>query len=79
MSRSEPMTYQRAATGVVRGRIRLRQAGEEIRLALDVLQHGNGSWPTEAADPAELRPELEGLLAGLSELERRVRDAGRRW
>ena len=78
MPRPEPMTYQRGATGIVRGRLRLTQAGEELRIALAVLD-GTDGGRRSGAMRTDLRPSIERLLARVAELERTAAEVGRRW
>lgn len=80
---TSPLTINRAATAVVRSRIHLEGAEEEVRLALRILTEG--SMDPSHVDPAErlaLMQRLEqylGRLHALQEMSRTVWERRTSW
>lgn len=78
MERPVPLTYNRAATAVVRSRIYLERAREEAQLALEILAQMDGTVPLQPTDPPErllLMRKLERYLDGLSAMQAAVPEA----
>lgn len=68
--RRVPMTYDRAATELIRCRRHLQTARESLEVALEIFERLNGNLEGSPA------ASLEGVLGGLEEAEATLRSAG---
>lgn len=80
---TSPLTINRAATALVRSRIHLEGAEEELRLALRIVTEGPlDSAPLDASERLALMQRLEeylGRLSALREMSGAVWDRGPSW
>lgn len=80
---SSPLTMNRAATAVVRSRILLEGAEEELRLALRILREGPvDPSPLDLPERLALMRRLEQHIArlqALHEMSRSIWDRGASW
>lgn len=76
-----PVTYNRAATAVVRSRIYLERAQEEARLALEILSQMEDATPPTSVDAngdrLDLMRRLERYLDHLAAMRNAVPQVGR--
>jgi hypothetical protein len=76
MNRAVPMTFNRAATAFVRSRRLIEQAGEEARLAVEILtgvDPATGTVSSSDGQRTALLRQLEGLILSLEATERDLR------